>query len=168
MCFGCDIDIRVLKGNMHAGVRVPTLPPPPPASDVASTPDSIETGITTETAIERESATKTEDIQAAESTTTTTSSTSSSTSNTTPPPPKKQKRKKGQCTKKTQGDIPRSIWENFRAYGLPRPEVVRMDNHLFDQHCRGAVVAGMFDAIVTDPPVRHGGEGAVCCDAGLS
>lgn len=56
-----------------------------------------------------------------------------------------------------QGDIPRSLWDNFKHYGLPLPELVRMDLHLWDQHVRagtGGVAANMFDAIVTDPPVR--------------
>jgi hypothetical protein len=56
-------------------------------------------------------------------------------------------------SKKASGDIARSIWDNFRHYGLPRPEVVRMDNHLFDLHTRRSVVEGLFDAIITDPPV---------------
>ena len=28
----------------------------------------------------------------------------------------------------------RNIFANFRAYGLPLPELVRMDNHMFDRH----------------------------------
>ena len=30
-----------------------------------------------------------------------------------------------------------------------------MDNHLFDRHFQGGVVEGLFDAIVTDPPVSQ-------------
>lgn len=45
----------------------------------------------------------------------------------------------------------RSVWENFRSYGLDTPEIIRMDNHLFDRHYSGAL-GGFFDAIVTDPP----------------
>ena len=30
--------------------------------------------------------------------------------------------------------IKRDIFENFRVYGLERPELIRMDNHVFDRH----------------------------------
>lgn len=50
----------------------------------------------------------------------------------------------------------RDIIENFKAYGLQVPELVRMDNHALDRHCyfgsANSVYAGMFDVIVTDPP----------------
>ena len=50
----------------------------------------------------------------------------------------------------------RDIIENFKAYGLQIPELVRMDNHALDRHCyfgaASSVYAGMFDVIVTDPP----------------
>ena len=64
----------------------------------------------------------------------------------------------------------RNIFENFKAYGLPLPELVRMDNHLFDRHlnistrnsCNSANVKneGYFDVIVTDPPygIRAGAK----------
>jgi tRNA (guanine10-N2)-methyltransferase len=67
-------------------------------------------------------------------------------------------------------DKKRDIFENFKEYGLEIPELVRMDNHLFDRHAvvctdvidsNGSVVErGMFDAIVTDPPygIRAGAK----------
>ena len=30
----------------------------------------------------------------------------------------------------------RDVLENFRAYGLPSPDLIRMDNHLFHRHFR--------------------------------
>ncbi|KAJ1421539.1 S-adenosyl-L-methionine-dependent methyltransferase, partial [Ochromonadaceae sp. CCMP2298] len=78
LCYGTDIDVRVLKGEMHAG----------------QPPDQI-----TATAARR------------------------------------------------------GIFNNFLAYGLPLPELIRMDNSLFDRH-------GYFDCIVTDPPygIRAGAK----------
>eukprot|EP01035_Chromulina_nebulosa_P062554 gene62554-85546_t len=74
----------------------------------------------------------------------------------------------------------RDVLENFRAYGLPRPDLIRMDNHLFDRHLRSdrtlpsstagirteteteteTEMMGFFDAIVTDPPygIRAGAK----------
>lgn len=58
----------------------------------------------------------------------------------------------------------RGIFENFRIYGLPRPEIIRMDNHLVDRHLHRIsvtnLVDGYFDAIVTDPPygIRAGAK----------
>lgn len=75
----------------------------------------------------------------------------------------------------------RDIFENFKRYNLPAPELIRMDNHVFDRHItlhsHGTYTAsdtttttnctmvsnsvagsandcsqGLFDAIVTDPP----------------
>lgn len=114
--FGTDIDIRVLKGNMHAGVRK--------GPDAAAIP-SVE---------------KVEGIASEDNS--------------------QKKRKRGMNTKKSCGDIQRSIWENFRSYGLASPEIVRMDNHLFTRHFKRTVVEGMFDAIVTDPPygIRAGAK----------
>lgn len=53
----------------------------------------------------------------------------------------------------------RSIWDNFRQYGLETPELLRIDNHMFDTHY-GAPFQGFFDAIVTDPPygIRAGAK----------
>jgi tRNA (guanine10-N2)-methyltransferase len=40
---------------------------------------------------------------------------------------------------------------NFAQYGLPRPELVRSDNALYDRHfCRSTIP--LYDAIITDPP----------------
>ena len=63
-------------------------------------------------------------------------------------------------------DHKRDIFGNFDTYGLPRPELIRMDNALFDRHIHlkgGSATAtgrkadqgcdeGLYDAIVTDPP----------------
>lgn len=140
-CFGTDIDIRVLRGDMHAGVRVPTLPPPPPSPPPATGRGQPSTGQQTEQQTEQRS-----EKQAGQAP-------SAGPREWVP-----KQRQKGVCTKKLTGDIPRSIWDNFRAYGLPAPEVLRLDNHLFDRHCRASVVGGLFDAIVTDPPVSAAGE----------
>jgi hypothetical protein len=52
-----------------------------------------------------------------------------------------------------------SVWENFKKYGLETPEIVRMDNHLFNRHY-SSVFHNFFDAIVTDPPygIRAGAK----------
>eukprot|EP01036_Dinobryon_divergens_P033271 gene33271-43022_t len=61
----------------------------------------------------------------------------------------------------------RDVLENFHAYGLPRPDLIRMDNHLFDRDTDGDRDGdgddgreGFFDAIVTDPPygIRAGAK----------
>ena len=66
--------------------------------------------------------------------------------------------------------VKRSIFENFHSYGLPIPELIRLDNHLLDRHmyCPSSNVnnspdlpfAGYFDAIVCDPPygIRAGAK----------
>ena len=61
-------------------------------------------------------------------------------------------------------DVKRDVWENFKAYGLPVPELLRLDNHLLHRHYqfKGRVDGDendwmdieMFDAILTDPPYR--------------
>jgi tRNA (guanine10-N2)-methyltransferase len=57
------------------------------------------------------------------------------------------------------GSDKRSIWDNFRQYGLETPELLRIDNHMFDTHY-SATFSGFFDAIVTDPPygIRAGAK----------
>ena len=71
----------------------------------------------------------------------------------------------------------RNIFENFKSYGLPLPDLIRMDNHLFDRHiviknsinnttstttaAKDVTVGeGYFDVIVTDPPygIRAGAK----------
>ena len=71
----------------------------------------------------------------------------------------------------------RDIFSNFKAYGLPIPELIRMDNHLIDRHLisyaglepttQSAISAdsesgleGFYEVIVTDPPygIRAGGR----------
>lgn len=59
----------------------------------------------------------------------------------------------------------RDIIENFKAYGLTQPELIRMDNHLLDRHCKfsttkDSAMEGIFDVIVTDPPygIRAGAK----------
>lgn len=56
-------------------------------------------------------------------------------------------------------DDKRDVRANFTAYGLPLPELVRMDAHLLDRHL-GSGAAGLFQAIVTDPPygIRAGAK----------
>lgn len=74
---------------------------------------------------------------------------------------------------KGQGKV-RDVRQNFLAYGLPVPEIVRMDHHLLQRHLLlpGPVSSGLtndsdsegnqgyFDAIVTDPPygIRAGAK----------
>lgn len=54
-----------------------------------------------------------------------------------------------------RGKMGRSIGTNFTQYGLPRPELIRMDNSL---PCLRMTPAGILDCIVCDPPygVRAG------------
>ena len=60
--------------------------------------------------------------------------------------------------------IKRGIFENFDAYKLPAPDLIRMDNHLFDRHIlignSSLPGEGVFEAIVTDPPygIRAGAK----------
>ena len=76
----------------------------------------------------------------------------------------------------TVDDTKRDIFENFVAYGLDIPDLVRLDNHILDRHCRfnnssssssstsnnkdSMMDEGMFDVIVTDPPygIRAGAK----------
>lgn len=54
------------------------------------------------------------------------------------------------------------IWKNFEHYNLPRPEILRTDNALYDKHFRHHrnendasqknLSAPLYDAIITDPP----------------
>ena len=98
LCFGADIDVRVLKGDMYAG---------------------------------------------------------------------HSRHEKGDQTK-------RDVWENFKSYDLPRPELIRLDNHIMESHLsltpllsssensRGKstcstghnnfVDCEIFDCFLTDPP----------------
>ena len=47
----------------------------------------------------------------------------------------------------------RDIIENFKHYGLQTPEIIRLDNAMFDAHFEcGHVLSGFYDAIITDPP----------------
>lgn len=64
---------------------------------------------------------------------------------------------------RSQDTSKRDIFSNFTSYGLPVPELIRMDNHLVDRHVvcnREGVLEGMYDVIVTDPPygIRAGGR----------
>ena len=49
-------------------------------------------------------------------------------------------------------NIPRTVFGNFDACKLPRPELIRMDNHVSDRNMNSKITTGFFDAIVTDPP----------------
>jgi tRNA (guanine10-N2)-methyltransferase len=42
------------------------------------------------------------------------------------------------------------VWHNFRQYGLPLPEYIRMDINL--DKAWGTRANGFFDSIITDPP----------------
>ena len=95
LCFGTDIDIRVLKGNMYAG----------------QSRDSTD----------------------------------------------------------SDREMKRDIWENFRVYGLAKPELIRLDNHLLDRHLNYPINHecdthnlnyNFFDSIITDPPysIRAGAK----------
>lgn len=56
-----------------------------------------------------------------------------------------------------------------RAYDLPAPELMRLDNHLADTHFNRTVFSNFFDAIVTDPlygiraGARKSGLVLLCC-----
>jgi tRNA (guanine10-N2)-methyltransferase len=52
----------------------------------------------------------------------------------------------------------RTIFANFRQYGLPLPEILRMDSSRFFDSFRGPSIEGAFDCVVSDPPygVRAG------------
>ena len=65
----------------------------------------------------------------------------------------------------------RDIFANFEAYGLTKPELIRLDNHLIDRHLHqiknnnndngnDSIDCGFFDVIVTDPPygIRAGAK----------
>lgn len=54
----------------------------------------------------------------------------------------------------------RDIFENFKRYNLPPPELLRMDNHLLNRHLNFSCVNEMFNIIVTDPPygIRAGAK----------
>ncbi len=61
------------------------------------------------------------------------------------------------------GSIERTTRENFHAYGLTPPEIVRMDLHNIEKHMDLVPAGGeegMFHCIVTDPPygIRAGGR----------
>lgn len=57
---------------------------------------------------------------------------------------------------KHQNDtVKRDIIENFKAYQLQLPELVRIDNHMFNSHMQcddHPVVREFYDVIITDPP----------------
>lgn len=79
----------------------------------------------------------------------------------------------------SQSKKKRDVLQNFVEYGLPVPELIRMDHHLLERHFHFPVTTssepseepipiGFFDAIVTDPPygIRAGakksGNGELC------
>lgn len=69
----------------------------------------------------------------------------------------------------------RDIIENFKHYGLQTPEILRLDNHLFEHHFESDhVLRGFYDAIITDPPygiragARKSGKRSVLCFVWIS
>ena len=54
----------------------------------------------------------------------------------------------------------RNVRETFRAYGLPSPEIVRLDLHHLSRHLLLDPTQPLFNCIVTDPPygIRAGGR----------
>jgi len=56
---------------------------------------------------------------------------------------------------KHKDNAKRDIIENFKAYQLQSPELVRIDNHMFSKHMQcddHPVVREFYDVIITDPP----------------
>ena len=79
----------------------------------------------------------------------------------------------GQSRDEAGDQTKRDVWENFKSYNLPRPELIRLDNHIMDSHFSIAplnsmrrtsegksnqrtsnryVDCEMFDCFLTDPP----------------
>jgi tRNA (guanine10-N2)-methyltransferase len=56
-----------------------------------------------------------------------------------------------------------TVFANFAQYGLPRPELIRSDNALYDRHF--CTDFPLYDAIVTDPPygIRAGARRSGSC-----
>lgn len=121
VCTGSDIDPRVLRGEMHAGAV---------SEDEGNTKTTVsETSIVAvPTALTTDSTatTNTDNTNTADANTynTTTSKRHLGVAEATA---KKSKQSKVVAKK-------RNIFENFKSYGLPAPELIRMDNHLYDRH----------------------------------
>lgn len=128
LCTGSDIDPRVLRGEMHAGTVSDDETPNQPTG--ANADASVANGAdSSSTGID--STAKKVHVGVAEATA--------------------KKNKVKQTAKK------RNIFENFKSYGLPVPELIRMDNHMFDRHITLQHTANMratMKAISTTDP-RH-------------
>jgi tRNA (guanine10-N2)-methyltransferase len=149
VCTGSDIDPRVLRGDMYAGAGDKTEDPPAAAAADAVDATGALTATLTATATLTEPDSKYTSIELSTA----------------------KKTKQQNHDRKT-----RNIFENFKAYNLAPPELIRMDNHRFDRHIRiqhtfdSDVLSqkttqrdcdeGYFDVIVTDPPygIRAGAK----------
>lgn len=107
VCTGSDIDPRVLRGEMHAGTTSGDEAPPSTTTTSTPTATTTATSATGTTGADATECTGKKRVGVAEATA--------------------KRASKHNAAK-------RNIFANFRAYGLPLPELVRMDNHLFDRH----------------------------------
>lgn len=147
-CTGSDIDPRVLRGEMHAGTTSDNDEPAKVNATVtaSATATAGETATSSAAAAEPEGRVKDRGVAAATA-------------------------KKGKQAKAADA-TKRNIFENFKSYGLPKPELIRMDNHVFDRHFNSShfrtannaadptAPEGYFDVIVSDPPygIRAGAK----------
>ena len=58
-----------------------------------------------------------------------------------------------------EGEVSRDVFSTFSDYGLPAPQLLRLDLHSHSKHFHSSSHS-MFDSIVTDPPygIRAGVE----------
>jgi tRNA G10 N-methylase Trm11 len=119
LCTGSDIDPRVLRGEMHAGAV---------SEDEGNTKASVSTTsiVAVPTALTTDATADTTNTTT-DTTTDTTTTTSKRHLGVAEATAKKSKQSKVVAKK-------RNIFENFKSYGLPAPELIRMDNHLYDRH----------------------------------
>jgi tRNA G10 N-methylase Trm11 len=133
VCTGSDIDPRVLRGEMHAGTTSGDEAPAKGTTAAATAASATRAG------------------PAAED------------SATTGPPAKKHAGVAEATAKRVSkhNAAKRNIFANFRAYSLPLPELIRMDNHLFDRHIN-LVNTGMPGELLHFGPLPARCRGALC------